>query len=123
MMGVAAPAGAVVGASTAPGNERKENHAIYWSAIFGAIAAVAGNYFYSDNKEIEALRKENKELKDPVLTFLGEGSDNFNKFDKSSPKEKVKWHRKKIDQWVKESPTKMFHKDEVIEIIDQEKGK
>lgn len=121
LIGAAVPVGATIGASTSPKDEKLEAHAVYWGAILGLVAAVVGNYYYSDEKEIERLKNENEVLQDPPLHFLKEGMGGFGKGGDGEPKGPIKWKRYKTNRWQKETPKTFNHIDEVIEITDENK--
>ncbi len=119
--------GAVVGASTAPSDERPELHALYWGGIIGVITAVAANYYFNDEKDLEVMKLENEKMK-AQLDFFQNGpatllKDTTGKADKKyfqSGKARIKLY--KIDQWVDEGPNKKYHRDQMLEILPLEKS-
>lgn len=125
LIGAAAPVGAISGAAFAPENERKDAHAGYGAAVAVTTAAIIGNLFFNDDKELKALRERPpSESKDPVLKFLEEGSGNISADGKRSGKGSAKWKRFGVDIWEKESPLRLRHVNEIIEIEnDGTKGK
>ncbi|WP_413584777.1 hypothetical protein [Bdellovibrio sp. HCB274] len=119
--------GAVVGAATAPDDERPELHAMYWGGIVGVIAAVAANFYFDDNKEVEMAKMENDKLK-AQLDFFQSGTATLLKETKGSADKryfqsgKAQIRLYKIDQWVDDGPNKKYHRDQMIEILPLEKG-
>ncbi len=117
LMGVAAPVGGVVGYSTAPDDEKPAAHAFLWSAAFTAVAAIIGNYYFSDSKEIETLRAENNALKSvPKFEVITEGKGQFTvPGDSPNAKKSGVYKIKKIDLWVDDGPNTKIHQDLRIE--------
>ncbi|UYL09565.1 hypothetical protein B9G69_003135 [Bdellovibrio sp. SKB1291214] len=119
--------GAVVGASTAPSDEKPELHAMYWGGIIGVITAIAANFYFNDKTDIDMVRLENEKMK-AQLDFFQSGTATLLKETKGSAdrkyfqsgKAKIKLY--KIDQWVDEGPNKKYHRDQMIEILPLEKG-
>lgn len=126
-MGAAAPVGGIVGYSTAPDDEKPEAHAFLWSAVFVSVAALVGNYLYSDQKELDSLRAENISLKSkPEFELLSEKEGRFvissgTGKDLNTGNYKVK----KIDVWVDDGPNAKIHQDMRLErkMEPQEKDK
>ena len=126
MTGGAVAAGVALGSATAPGEERKELHAVYWGAILGLGASLIAQEIFSDSKEIERLKAENqkKDLQLDVIqnsktVLLREGKGYF-----KSPSgeeffsgEKAKWRLYQIDKWVKQGPNQLIHQDRMVEIV------
>lgn len=123
--------GAAAGYGTAPEDERKEMHAVYWGGLLGVAAAVASNYIYDDETEVEKVSLENEKLKaqldliqnaNKVLVKQGKG-----KFKGSGGEEfqsgTATWKLYQTDQWVKDGPTRMYHQDKMIEIISDRDDK
>ncbi|KYG62821.1 hypothetical protein AZI87_16225 [Bdellovibrio bacteriovorus] len=125
--GIGIGVGAVIGAATAPDDERPELHAMYWGGILGVVTAVAANYYFNDEKDMEVMRLENEKMK-AQLDFFQNGpatllKDTKGPADKKyfqSGKARIKLY--KIDQWVDEGPNKKYHRDQMIEILPLEKG-
>ncbi|QDK46207.1 hypothetical protein DOM22_14060 [Bdellovibrio sp. ZAP7] len=119
--------GAVIGASTAPEDERAELHAMYWGGIVGVVAAVAANFYFNDKTDMDMVRLENEKMK-AQLDFFQSGTATLLKETKGaadkkyfqSGKAKIKLY--KIDQWVDEGPNKKYHRDQMIEILPLEKN-
>lgn len=116
--------GTALGGGTAPEDERKEMHAVYWGGILGVATAIASNYLYSDDREVERATLENQKLQaqldliqnaNKVLVKQGKG-----KFKNPSGEEfqsgNATWKLYQTDQWVKDGSNRMFHQDKMIEI-------
>lgn len=115
LMGAAVPVGGAIGYSTAPDDEKPAAHAFLWSAVFVSIAAIAGNYFYSDDKELEALRAEKNK---PNFELVSEKEGKFYvPTGKLGEYSKGKYKVKKIDQWIDEGPNAKVHQDMRLELI------
>ncbi|WP_374029043.1 hypothetical protein [Bdellovibrio bacteriovorus] len=119
--------GGVVGAATAPDDERPELHALYWGGILGVVTAVAANYYFSDEKDMEVMRLENEKMKAQLdffqngpATLLKESTGPADKRYFQKGKAKIKLY--KIDQWVEEGPNKRYHRDQMIEVLPLEKS-
>ena len=117
--------GALVGSATAPKEERRELHAMYWGGIIGVAAAIASNYYYSDEKDLSVMKLENEKLKAQLDIFQNGSSvllkETTGKADTryfQSGKAKIKLY--KIDQWVDDGPNKKYHRDQMIEILPLE---
>lgn len=118
--------GGVIGAATAPSDERPELHAMYWGGIIGVVTAVAANYYWNDEKDIDVMKLENEKMK-AQLDFFQNGPATLLKTTKGpadrryfqSGKATIKLY--KIDKWVDEGPNKKFHQDQMIEILPIEK--
>lgn len=118
--------GAGIGAGTAPADERKELHAMYWGGLIGIGAAILSNYYFSEQNEREKLILENDKLKaemeliqnaNKVLLKEGQGY-----FKNSSGEEyfqggKAKWRLYQIDKWTKDGPNKIYHQDRMVELL------
>jgi hypothetical protein len=127
--GGAAGLGYVLGATTAPKNERTELHGMYWAGILGLTAAIASNYIYNDEAKLKASQLENEKLKaqldlinqaNQVLLKEGKGYFKNSSGESLFQNGKAKWRLYQIDQWEKDGPNKMYHKDKVLEIIPTE---
>lgn len=118
--GVAFIGGTLVGGASAPPDEKKEMHAIYWGSLVGLSAALISNLYINDDKELESVRDENERLK-KELEMMSQGPTSLLKETTTSGgKSKIKLY--KVDQWVNEGPNKKYHRDQVIEVIPNEKG-
>lgn len=117
LMGTAAPVGAVVGYSTAPDDEKPAAHGFLWAAAFTAIAGVVGNYFFSDDKELDSLRAENSVLKSvPKFEMLGQDKGRFIiPGEKNSGTKPGNYKVKRIDVWVEDGPNARIHQDMRVE--------
>lgn len=118
--------GAGIGAATAPEDERKELHAMYWGGLLGIGAAIVSNYYFNDQHELEKLVLENDKLKaemelvqnaNKVLLKEGQGY-----FKNSSGEEyfqggKARWRLYQIDKWTKDGPNKLYHQDRMVELL------
>lgn len=117
--------GAALGAGTAPSDEKPELHALYWGGIVGVIAAVAANYYFDDERDMDVMKLENDKLKSQ-LDFFQNGTATLLKDTKGpadkkyfqSGKARIRLY--KIDQWVDEGPNKKYHRDQMIEILPLE---
>lgn len=123
VVGVAA--GAAIGSSTAPSDERKELHSMYWAGLLGVSAAIIANYYWNDEKDIQLMRLENDKMKAQLdffqngpATLLKETRGAADKKYFQSGKAKIKLY--KIDQWTDEGPNKKYHRDQMIEILPSE---
>lgn len=123
--GVGVGAGALLGAATAPEGERAELHALYWGGIIGVTAAIAANYYFNDERDLEVMRLENEKLKAQLdffqsgtATLLKETTGPADKKFFQQGKARIKLY--KIDQWVDEGPNKKYHRDQMIEILPLE---
>ncbi|MBV2167079.1 MAG: hypothetical protein KUL82_00115 [Bdellovibrio sp.] len=110
--------GAAIGAGTAPNDERPELHALYWGGILGVVSAVAANYYFNDERDLEVMRLENEKLK-AELDLFQNGPSTLLK-DEARNKARVKLY--KIDQWVSDGPNRRYHRDQMMEILPLEKG-
>ena len=122
----AAIVGAGIGAGTAPADERKELHAMYWAGILGLTTAIASNFIYSDQDEIDRARLENAKLKADLdliqnskTVLLKEGKGYFKN---PSGEEyfqggKAKWRLYQIDRWAKDGPNIIYHQDRMVELV------
>lgn len=126
MTGGAVAAGLAIGSASAPGEERKELHAVYWGAILGLGASLLSQEIFSDAKEIERLKSENQK-KDLQLDLIQNGKTVLSREGKGyfkSPSgeefftgEKAKWRLYQIDKWIKNGPNQLIHQDRMVEII------
>lgn len=118
LIGAAAPVGGAVGYATAPKDEKKEAHALLWSALFGLGAAVVGNYVYNDDARVKQLESENEQLKNiPKFELISEKEAYFTEGGSNGEKKKYKVKTKKIDVWLDDGPNKKYHQDMVIERV------
>lgn len=117
--------GALVGAASAPADERRELHALYWGAIAGVAAALVGNHLHNDEDRIELLQKENQRLKAEMDLFqagnkilIDQGAGRFKnpvgEIDLQG--KRAHWKVYQVDRWVKEGPNRLYHQDKMIEI-------
>lgn len=125
--------GAGLGAATAPSDERKELHAMYWGGLLGVGAALISNYYFSEENEREKLVLENEKLKAQMELFqnantvlLKEGKGYF----KGTAGEeyfqggKARWRLYQIDKWSKDGANRMYHQDRMVEVVPMgEEGK
>ena len=124
--GAGVAAGVGLGAATAPGDERKELHAVYWGALLGLGAALISQEVFSDAKEIERLTLENQKQNhqldviqnaNTVLQREGKGYFKSPTGEELLPNGKAKWKLYQIDKWVKDGPTRLIHQDRMVEIL------
>ncbi len=110
MMAGAAPIGAGVGYASAPSGEKESAHAGLWAAVFALGAAIIGNYFFSDEKELKAKRKEVSDLKQEVFdlnnppAFVPEPGSDLGRFvypEGATSKDEAKYKIIKKTDWLK----------------------
>ncbi|CAN5463991.1 hypothetical protein BH10BDE1_BH10BDE1_08390 [soil metagenome] len=139
--GSAVAVGLAVGSASAPENERKELHAVYWGALLGLGAALISQEVFSDSKEIERLTLENQKqnlqldvMQSANTVLLREGKGSFKAGEKggetngsaaaigavSNQGSKAKWRLFQIDKWVKGAPNQLIHQDKMVEITPLE---
>ena len=123
-MATAAPIGAGIGASTSPDEIKETYHAFYWSAAFVAAAAIIGNYFFSDKKDIDKLKKENEWLRsNPKLELINEGTGEFKTPFGNKGKGNARWKLYKTNKWIDAGPNVKYHQDLKIEkVVPQKSG-
>lgn len=115
LMGAAVPVGGAIGYSTAPDDEKPESHAFLWSAVFVSAAAIIGNYYFSDDKELEKLKAEANK---PNFELVTEKEGKFYvPTGKVGEYSKGKYKVKKIDQWIDEGPNAKVHQDMRLELV------
>lgn len=121
--------GAAVGAASAPENERRELHSLYWAGLLGVGAALLGEVLLSDEQESEKLRLENEKLRaemeliqsaNRVLLKEGKGYFKTSQGEETFPVGKAKWRLYQIDRWVKDGPDRLYHQDRMVEIVPSE---
>lgn len=126
---VAAVIGAGIGSATAPKDERKELHAMYWAGILGLSSAVAGNFIFSEESEIEKARLETAKLKAELdliqnskTVLLKEGKGYFKNpsGEEFFQNGKAKWRLYQIDRWATDGPNRLYHQDRMVELIPVE---
>lgn len=127
--GLAAVAGAVVGSKVAPENERKELHAMYWAGILGLGTSLISNYVFDETEEVakykletEKLRAELDLIQNARKVMLKEGRGRFksgNSNEDFFQSGKARWRLYEIDQWVKDGPDRLYHRDKMIELIPE----
>ena len=85
LMSVSVPVGATIGFTTTPEHIKESYNTLYFSAIFGLAAAIVGNIYFNDKKDIEELEEEIRWLKaNPQMKFVQEGEGIFESpFDKN----------------------------------------
>ena len=118
--GIAFGAGTVIGGASAPADERKEMHAVYWGGILGLATSLAANYYLAEEKETEALREENEKLKMEIKLMSNGPTALLKESTLSGGKSKIKLF--KVDQWVNDGPNKKYHRDQVIEVLPVDQG-
>ncbi|MDG0817791.1 hypothetical protein [Bdellovibrio svalbardensis] len=118
--------GGVIGAATAPENERKELHAMYWAGIVGVVTAIAANYYWNDENDLKVMKLENDKLKSELGLFEGTPSVLLRPFSEKESKriykkDNVKMNLYKRDEWVDDGPYRKYHQDQMLEIVPLEK--
>lgn len=118
--------GGVTGAMTAPADERKELHALYWGGIVGVVAAVAANYYWNDETDLKVMKLENEKLKSELGLFEGTPNVLLRSFNEKESKrlykkDNVKINLYKRDEWVDDGPYRKYHQDQMLEIVPLDK--
>ena len=120
--------GSLIGAQTAPKDERKELHSMYWAGIAGLSAAVISNYVYSEEEELlkarlelEKMKAEMDLLQNSKKILVKEGTGYFQnpQGEQFFQKGKAKWRIYEIDQWVKDGPYRLYHQDKMVELYPE----
>lgn len=124
-------AGALLGYQAAPQNERPEMHGMYWASFLGLVAALIGEFFWSDEEATTRAQLENDRLKAELelinsanKVLLKQGDGHFKSDAPSSDAAlsgKGKWRLYQTDRWLKEGPNQLFHVDKTIEILPEGK--
>lgn len=121
--------GAGIGQSTAPADERAELHAVYWGSLAALATLIASDFYFSEEREMQLMSLENQRLKSEIELFqnantvlLKEGKGYFKN---SSGEEffqsgRAKWRLYQVDKWQKESPTRLYHQDRMVELLPVE---
>ncbi len=109
-------AGAVIGAATAPADEKKELHSLYWAGLLGLGAAVVSNYYYSDEKSLELLRLENEKLK-AQMDFFQKSSETRLLKEAGNRSGTYKVRLYKTDEWRDDGPNNKIHVDQILETV------
>ena len=121
--------GAAIGYSTAPTGERKEMHAMYWGGIMGLASAIASNYYFSEEVQVQNYQLENSKLKaeldlvqnaNKVLLKEGKGYFKNSSGEEFFQSGKARWRIYQIDQWKKDGPNRLYHLDRMVELIPTE---
>lgn len=129
--GTAFAAGVGIGAASAPSNERKELHAVYWGALLGLGAALISQEVFSDENETEKLTLENQKLSlqldliqnaNTVLLKEGKGYFKSPTGEELFSSGKAKWRLYQIDKWTKNGPNQLFHQDKMVELLPLTEG-
>lgn len=117
--------GAGIGAGTSPEDERPELHALYWGGIVGVVTAVAANYYFNDERDIEVMKLENEKMKAQLdffqsgtATLVKQGKGKADKRFFQSGKAQIKLYE--IDQWVDDGPNRKYHRDMMMETVPLE---
>lgn len=124
--------GLAIGAAVAPAEERRELHALYWSGLLGVVAAIAGEFYFSDEREMEQVRLENDKLRaemelmrnaNTVLLKQGQGYFKGSSGEEYFQGGKAKWRLYQIDRWHRDGPNRLYHQDRMVELLpDEGKG-
>ena len=115
-IGVAAPIGAGVGALSAPPTEKPEMHAFAWSSVFVAIAAIIGNYHFSDDEELKNLRTQVRNFEKASLPKLIDKGQGYLKHPFLGETKLKNWKLYKIDKWVEEDENTRIHQDLMFKV-------
>lgn len=119
-------AGAAIGSATAPTDERRELHAMYWGGILGLTAALIGNYLYDEEDALINSRLENEKLRaeldlvqssNTVLLKEGKGYFKNPAGEEYFQNGKARWRLYQIDRWLKDGPNKLYHQDRAVELL------
>lgn len=125
LAGTSFAVGTAIGAASAPADERKELHAVYWGALMGLGAAIAGNYLFNDETDLAILSRENQKLKaeldliqtgTKILVDQGKGKFKNPVGETDFQGKKAHWKIYQLDRWSKEGPNRLYHQDKMIEI-------
>ncbi|AHI05375.1 hypothetical protein BDW_04335 [Bdellovibrio bacteriovorus W] len=121
LTGVGFGTGAIIGAASAPRDERPEMHAVYWGSIVGLAAALAANYYYSDESSLDVLRLENEKLKAQMDIFQSGAvkelvTSRVREQEVKSGSKKVNIKVYKVDKWIDHDEQTKMHVDQMMEI-------
>lgn len=119
--GIGFGTGAVIGAASAPRDERPEMHAVYWGSIVGLAAALAANYYYSDESSLDVLRLENEKLKAQLDIFQSGTvkeliTSRVREQEVKSGSKKMNVKVYKVDKWIDHDEQTKMHVDQMMEI-------
>ena len=123
---VAFIAGAAVGGATAPADERRELHAMYWGGILGLTAALVGNYLFDEEEALVKAKLENDKIKaeldlvqnsNSILLKEGKGYFKNPAGEEYFQNGKARWRLYQIDRWTKDGPNKLYHQDRAVELL------
>lgn len=123
--GTAFALGAAVGNASAPADERRELHSLYWGGLLGIATAVASEFFFSDQEELSRLRLEKEKLQaemdlmqnaNRVLVREGQGYFKNPGGEEYFQSGKAKWRVYQIDKWTKDGPNRLYHQDRMVEL-------
>lgn len=121
LTGIGFGTGTVIGAASSPRDERPEMHAVYWGSIAGLAAALAANYYYSDESSVDVLRLENDKLKAQLDLFQNGTTKELltsrvREQDVKSGSKKVNIKVYKVDKWIDHDQNTKMHVDQMMEI-------
>lgn len=128
----AAVGGFAIGGAVAPADERRELHALYWAGLLGVAAAIAGEFYFSEEDDLERVRLENDKLKaemelmrnaNTVLLKQGQGYFKGAAGEEYFQGGKAKWRLYQIDRWQREGPNRLYHQDRMVELLPEDDGK
>ena len=102
-------AGAVIGATTAPSDEKPEGHAMLWGGVIAAIVGFAANYFINDSKKVADLENKVYELENKPAFIKTKEKEGYFTDPFTKTKEKITWEIKEGSQWVDEGPDERYH--------------
>jgi hypothetical protein len=129
--GAAFIAGVGIGSASAPSNERKELHAVYWGALLGLGTALLSQEIFSDEYEAERLALENQKLNlqldliqnaNTVLLKEGKGYFKSPTGEELFTSGKARWRLYQIDKWTKSGPNQLYHQDKMVELLPLTEG-
>ena len=124
--GAAFVGGLGIGAASAPANERKELHAVYWGSLLGLATALISQEVFSDERDTERLTLENQKLgmqldmiqnANTVLLREGKGYFKSPTGEELFASGKAKWRLYQIDKWSRNGPNQLFHQDRMVELL------
>lgn len=124
--------GAILGAATAPKDEKPEVHAMYWGSMLGLATAIAAQYYIHDEDNYHKLKDENEQLKNELdliqnakQSLIDQGQGQFkNPTDDPNRKgQRAQWKVYEINKWIKDGPNRLIHQDKLVEIVPENSDK
>ena len=120
---VGAISGYAIGQSTAPSNERRELHGLYWAGLLGTGLGLITNSIFNDEDTIVNLELENQKLKSDLKLFeqsssvqIKEGRGTFKGSALQNENQQGTWRLYKVDRWEKVNERSLKHIDQILEV-------